>query len=641
MKYFLSILITLSIISGVRAQDKILFTIDTMPVYASEFKYMYLKNNNSNDSLPVKDYLPLFINYKLKVYQALQEGYDKDSAFKAEYERYLLAAAKPYFQSKAEEQRLIRQMYDRMKYEVRFSFLSKKLPPNYTPKDTARIYNLLDSLRQLANSGTPFKDLVFEYTDSEKSKANGGDVGFVTVFSVPPELTDFLWNARTGEVSRPLRYRDVYYLLKVTDKRPYSGERHIAQIYIPLPKHPNKQDSIKAYRLAAKIDSALKAGESFEQLAKQYSSDFRSASRGGDIGWIKAGQTEKHFEQAAFSLEKTGDVTMVRTPMGLHFIKLLGKKQLGSLDQEKPLIEKMLKSTGMDRKIEQVVIDSLKKVYGYKMTGSLDKFYQSAGPDFTKGKWNDSLLIHDTTPLFVLNGHTYTNADFAKYIKSNLRPAFNTSKTAYINRLYNQYVTRTVKTTYVKQLAAGQDPEFAQLAKEFYDGLLLFNISNDKVWKKALQDTTGLKKYYEKHKADFDTILAVSIVSGNEKSLKKLAKYLRKNKIQKLDTAVLNRYGDTSLRFVKTVIVTPTSKDNKNLYLQCKQAKQYCITTDNGQTQLVYKNDKFDYIRGLIAAAYQDYLEKQWIKELRSKHKITINQQVLSDIESSIKNSGK
>ncbi len=630
---FFSIIASLSF-----AQDhQVLLQIDTMPVYTDEFVYIYQKNNHGKDSMSVRDYLKLFVNYKLKVYQALQQGYNKDSAFLSEYHKYIVQAAEPYFYSKTKQEQLLRDFYNKMHKEVRFSYIAKIIPEKDGKLDTAAVYKQMLAIRKQALAGTDFKDLVKKYSDSKRKNIDDGDAGFTTVYGIPYRFIGFLWNSKIGAISEPIRYRRVYYILKKTGERPYSGEVHVAQIYVALPKNAPAHDSVLAYLRVKAIDSMLKAGIPWDSVAAKFSDDYRSASRGGDIGWIRAGQTIPSFEKAAFSLKRVGQITRVRTPLGIHFIKLLGRRNLGTYEQEHERLLKQLKASGADRLVEEYVMDSLKKVYGFKMLGSLDKFYNNVTKDIFYGKWGDTVLVKDNTPLFEIGGQVYTNADFAKFLLHNQHATLERDMTAYINSKFEKFVDSKVKLLYALDLAKKQNTDFGHLAKEFYEGLLLYNISNDKVWAKAAKDSVGLIKFYKRHRHNYDTLAYISVYKGDKQAIEKALKQLRKFRNKQLDSNLVKAVGDTSLSFVGSYLVSKSDTAYGFIFKK-KNRKHYLVVgAKEGKEKLIVFNPKFNHIKGIVIADYQDYLDKQWIKHLHKEYKVKINYQVLAQIEQNLK----
>ncbi|HEX7549136.1 MAG TPA: peptidylprolyl isomerase [Candidatus Methylomirabilis sp.] len=100
---------------------------------------------------------------------------------------------------------------------------------------------------------------------------------------------------------------------------------------------------VKTETEAETIQTELKAGKSFEELAKAKSQDAGSAEKGGDLGMLSRGQTEPEFETAAFAL-KDGEVSgVVKTQYGYHIIKVLSHETtLQPYDEVKDRLREML-----------------------------------------------------------------------------------------------------------------------------------------------------------------------------------------------------------------------------------------------------------------------------------------------------------
>ncbi len=611
---------------------------DTIKIYPDEFIYMYRKNTIPSDTITPEQYLDLFINYKLKVLDALQHGYDKDSTFKAEYEKYLLQAAENMFLDKRMEQQLLKKYYNWLQTEIRTSYILKKIPQNASPQDTLKLYNELMSIREQAMKGRDFSKLAIQYSDAPRVRQDHGDAGYMSIFDIPGVFHQFVWNAKIGDVSKPMRFLNMYYIIKVTGRRPAKGKYHLAQIFVALPANHTEQDSIKAYRKLQTIDSLIKAGVPFEQIARKYSDDFRSAKNGGDMGWIRPGQTIPAFEKAAFSLNRAGEITgPVRTILGFHYIKLIDKEDYSDFDKQKTALEKLIRRTPAYRQVETHIPDSLKHVFGFKMLGSLDTLYNHVDNSIFQGKWHDSTLLENNLPLFELAGKKYTYADVARYLQKTQHISLPQNPRNYVKTKFDDYVYDIVKRLYVNKLAHQRGTDFYYLAKEFYEGLLLFNISNDRVWKRATEDTLGLRLFYEQHLDKYSNVEYITILKAqNRKSLKKAVKILRRLKPQIIDTNfVKNQIKDTNIVFVEQrLIKQDRDKDFDFIFenLKKKPHQKIFTTEDN---RIIFVNDKFGQIRGFVTADYQNYLEKQWVNDLRQKHKIVINnkEQVLKYFE--------
>jgi peptidyl-prolyl cis-trans isomerase SurA len=439
----------------------------------------------------------------------------------------------------------------------------------------------------------------------------------------------------------PIRLYNYYYIFQVLDTRPNQGQIHVAQIFIPLPANHTPADSAKAYNLIHKVDSLLKHGAQFSKVAQKYSQDFRSAVRGGDIGWIHSGQTVPAFEQAAFSIKKIGQVVgPVQTNLGFHFIKLLGRKSYSNYDSVKPLLLNYFKSTPYYKLIYSSVIDSLKKVYHFKQLGSLDTIRNHLSNDLFKGRWSDSTLINNTNPLCQIQNQICTYRDFALWLKHNLHPYPPQNMDKLAQTLFNNFVSYRIKLYHVLQLAKNQNTPFGQLANEFYEGLLLFNISNDSVWQKAASDSIGLKKFYQQNASKYNNLQYISVFNvKTKKDKRKLIRLLKKIHPQIADSSLLTHLQDTNITFVTKKLISAKTDKKFNFVFQTlkKHPDKKIISSPDGHT-IVYLNYKFPQIRGLVIADYQDWLEKQWINHLRKQHKIYINYSLLNKIETQLKN---
>ncbi len=626
--FYLLVFSTLSLLAQNFLKQPFIIIDDTIKIYPDEFMYMYRKNTMPNDTITPEQYLDLFINYKLKVIDAIDHGYNKDSAFHAEYEKYLLEAAGNKFKDKQIEKALLKKYFNWLQTEVRTSYILKKIPRNASPADTAKLYNELMKIRQQALAGKDFSRLAVEYSDAPRVRRDSGDAGFLSIFDIPGAFHDFVWNGKIGDVSKPIRYMNMYYIIKITGRRPARGKYHIEQIFIALPRHHTTKDSLEAMHKLRIIDSSLKAGVSFEELAKKYSDDFRSAKHGGDMGWIRPGQTIPVFQKAVFSMNKPGEITgPIRSILGYHYIKLIEKQDYSNFNKQKASLMRMLPHTPAYRQVLIHKLDSLKKVYGFRLIGSLDTVYAHIDNSIFQGKWQDTMLFRDNSPLFSLGNKTYSYSDFAHYIKNVQRPTMPGNPRTYARKLFDDFVYDKVKLLYLHQLASQKGTDFYYLAKEFYEGLLLFNISNDKVWQKASEDTVGQRRYYQRHLKKYSNIQYITILKAkNTQSLRRAVKILRRLKPQILDTSFVNKYiRDTNIVFVKQQLIKKSEDKNFAFLfdkLKKKPREKIFTTADN---QIIFVNDKFKQIRGFVTADYQNYLDRSWIRQLRKKHKVVIN----------------
>ena len=338
-KYFLlSAFLIFSLISSAQEKkDPTILTIAGENIPKSEFERVFKKNNNKDstyDRKSIDDYLQLYINYKLKVKEALELGMDTVKTFIDELGGYRKQLAQPYLVDKQVGENLLHEAYDRMKADVKASHILIKCDPNALPKDTTDAYNKAMKIRTEIVKGADFVKTAKKYSEDPSVKDNDGDLGFFTSLQMVYPFESACYNLKPGEISMPVRTRFGYHIIKVTETRPAQGEVKVAHIMIKAGAAVNHDDSAKAVQKINEIYSKLKAGESFEDLAKQFSEDQSTAKSGGLLPAFGTGRMVPEFEKAAFALKKTGDFSEpVKTTSGWYIIKLVERKGIGSYEE--------------------------------------------------------------------------------------------------------------------------------------------------------------------------------------------------------------------------------------------------------------------------------------------------------------------
>jgi len=169
-------------------------------------------------------------------------------------------------------------------------------------------------------NGANFAALARQHSDGP-SGSNGGDLGVFSPKQMVQEFSQATLKLKVGEISDPVESRFGYHIILRKPLPRSISARHILVQY----KGSERADPTVARtkeEALARIQECLqkvKAGESFAELAKEYS-DGPSGSRGGDLGEFKEGVMDPRFNDAAFALEVGGRSDVVETPFGFHII---------------------------------------------------------------------------------------------------------------------------------------------------------------------------------------------------------------------------------------------------------------------------------------------------------------------------------
>ncbi|HRV55487.1 MAG TPA: peptidylprolyl isomerase, partial [Mangrovimonas sp.] len=310
---------------GLTAQNldkEVLFTIDNEPVYVSEFERVYNKNLDlvkDESQKDVDEYLKLFVNYKLKLKEAYAKGLDEKPSYKRELDTYKKQLADNFLNDSEVTNELVQEAYDRTVNEVNASHILVRMNENPTPEDTLQAYNEIVKLRDRALSEG------FEKVEKEVHNGQtifGEDLGYFTAFKMVYDFESPAYNTPVGEISQPFRTRFGYHILKVNDRRKSRGEVKVAHIMVSLQQDGKPNE--KAEERIQDIYRKLQQGEDFESLAKQFSDDKSSASKGGVLEPFSSGQlSSTEFEEQAFALKDIGAYSQpFKTQFGWHIVKL-------------------------------------------------------------------------------------------------------------------------------------------------------------------------------------------------------------------------------------------------------------------------------------------------------------------------------
>ncbi len=507
-------------------------------IYTPEFEYVYKKNNaNAQDAYTrqsLKEYLDLYTNFRLKVKEAEELGMDTSSSFKKELDGYRKQLAQPYLTEKGVTEQLCREAYERMKEEVNASHILIEVGPDAEPKDTLAAYTKLADLRQKIQSGQDFGKLASEFSQDPSAKTNKGNLGYFTALQMVYPFEDAAYKTKIGETSNPVRTRFGYHILKVHNKRPSQGQVRVAHIMVRATSGLTSADSIAAKQKADEIYKKIKEGEKWETLVNQFSDDVNSKTKGGELPWFSTGRMIPTFEDASFKLANVGDITEpVLTPYGWHIIKLLEKKKLETYQELESSIKTKVAKDSRSELNKTVLLQRLKRENNFvENSKAVDATCLLADSSLLQGMFAKTTDEKTNLTLFTLKEEKFTTQNFFDYIKKNQKPKKGFSPSQYMRTLYKEY-TNSVILGYEESHLEEKYIDYKMLVREYRDGILLFQLMDDKVWSKAIEDTAGLKAFFNKNNANYrwSTRAQATIYNVvNNETLDKLKTELTKDK---------------------------------------------------------------------------------------------------------------
>lgn len=498
----------------------VILSVGKTPVLSSEFAYVYKKNTMSADSSSeqnLRDYLNLYTNFKLKVLEAENLGLDTLDAFKQELDGYKKQLAQPYLTEKNVTDNLVKEAYARLQEEISAAHILLMLSPDADPADTLQVYNQLMALRKRALAGEDFNELAKVHSQEPNANSSGGNLGYFTALQMVYPFEDAAYKTPKGGISMPVRTRFGYHLLKVNNRRLSQGKVKVAHIMVRTNPDAPQEDAEAAKNKINEIYGRLRKGGNWNELCKEFSDDNGSKNKGGELPLFGTGSMIPSFEEAAFALQKTGDLSKpVLTPYGWHIIQLIEKKGLESFEELEPTLRQKVSKDSRSDLNRTALIGRLKRENNFVENAPvMAQAFSRADSSLSKGTWKfnpaDKLL---SKTLFSLNKQPYTVKSFYEYVKENQQDKGKISPAFYMQLLYKGYVDKNV-VAYEEANLETKYPEYKALVKEYRDGILLFQMMDTKVWTKAITDTVGAKNFFEANKAKYQWGQRVSAVVYN------------------------------------------------------------------------------------------------------------------------------
>lgn len=642
MKGIFKILVLLSFSCTGHAQT--LFTYGTGKVSSAEFLSAYHRNvTGPDDAKAREDYLELYTRFRLKVQEAYAMKLDTLASQRADLMGFRRQIEAPYLTDNDELERMTAEAYERSKKDIRLSHILIPFRSDYvtnpydtrTPdaQDSARAAKTAAQVKERLAKGEDFDQVARSFSADPAVKTNGADMGWITVFVLPYEIENAAYTLKDGGVSDIVRSRIGYHIIKRTGERPALGAMHVSQILLANEPNAGPAQVAANGKLADSLCNAIKAGASFEDLARSFSNDRTSYQSGGTIPPVTVGQYDAAFEQAAFALTRDGEVSRpILTAFGYHILKRNTATPIQT-DREKALPDlrarvnadarRNLARTRFEQKV--IVLTGLKEVVTDKQ-----KLWTLTDSSLFKKKEPANLGINAKSPLFKIKERTISVGDWLKYVNAIfLNDAETPRKLEYF---YDQFRSFSAVGYYSDHLEDYNDTYKAQL-NEFRDGNLLFEVMDRKIWSKASSDVNALHKHYEANKSKYawgPSVEALMITAQDSATAAATAKSLKADPGKWKDLVAMSagtlqmdsgRYEITQIRsgntgevktgYISPIVVNPADKSANTAVV---------IGMHPDGTPRT-----FEEARGIVINDYQQVLEDQWVAELKKKYPVKLN----------------
>ena len=630
--------------------DPVLFTVQNTPVRVSEFRYIYSKTNQDKadfSKASLDEYLDLYVKFKLKVQKAREMRLDTVEALRTELDGYRRQLANSYLIDREVADKLIRETHDRMLQDVDISHIFVAADRNAKAADTLAAYNrAMDILKMAQAPGADFSKIAAEKSEDKSAKENSGNLGFVTAMF--PDgfylMEKAVYAAKPGAILGPVRSNSGYHIVKVNAFRPARGEMEVAQIL--LRKGDSEEKNVMIKRRADSIHNALQGG-AWDELCAKYSDDKTTAPKSGYIGFFGINRYQRNFEDAAFALAKDGEFTRpIETSIGWHIIKRFSARPVQTFDQMKRALTERVKRDSRSEVAKQSMIAKIKREGKFQDFPAVYDAWLARQVDtvFLTFKWKPAEPKPTEALLKFGNEKAYTVADFEEYCARASRERMRGAGTPMAEvaaKLYKNW-SDDVAMQFEESQLDKKYPDFKALMREYEEGILLFDATKQLVWDKANTDTLGLEKFFNenlKAKYKWDERASVSIYTVKTDDPKEVQKI--RDLAAKKEAADVLKKANKKEEIVSVLERQYEKGKNKDLADIWKEGGMTAPKTDAGtKTATFMKIEKIapptpktlNEARGYAVADYQDWLEKQWIDELRKAYPVKVDNAVLNSL---------
>lgn len=584
-KVILSIILLAGAVMGFAQEDKVLMTINGEPVMLSEFLYIYEKNNQetSLEKKSKEEYLDLFINFKLKVTEAIAQGVDTTEAFKKELAGYRAQATPKYMQDNEAVDSLVELSYKRQANVRRAAHIAIQCPANADSVAEAEALAKINLARERVTTGVEkkvkkgrkwitvrepeaFADVAREMTEDPAGKENGGELGWIQVFRYVYPFEEAVYNTPVGGVTEVFRSPYGFHIALVEEERAFE-EVHAAHIMKMTPRG-GEATAGQAKKDIDSLYQVVLAGADFAEVASANSDDKGSAMRGGDLGWFGRGMMVQPFEDITSGMQPGEMSEPFATRFGWHFVKLYEKRGIQPLDS-----------------VRNQLLMQVKR----------DVRYQEADKSFIKKTRAEYNLPAEMT-----------NEEVKAYADAHLEE---------------------------------KHADLRNLVREYHDGILLFDVSLREVWDKANKDTEGLAAYFKAHKKaytwDEPRYKGYMIYAKNEAAAKAAKQIIKSANADSIMSYIDQRINVDSVQYVKVEQGLWTAGKNaavdkygfKNKTAEYTASEEFPVVVPVGK--VLKAPQEYTDVRSQVTTDYQDYLEEQWIATLREKYPVVVNEEVL------------
>lgn len=566
----------------------------------------------------IEEFLPAYIEYKMKLMEGYGRGLDKDPELLDELENYGRQSAYTFWIENELKQQIIDEYLEKNRYEIKAYHILGAVEPDASPEDTTRVYNEMLEARNELLDGNDSDEVDDRYSSRRNGRSMGGQLPWMRAGTTVPEFEEAIFSLDEGEISHPVRTQFGYHVIKLQEKRERTPDRLVSHIFIQ-----NRPDNTGEQEIN-NIFEQLQSGSDWTDLVAEFSDDNASVSRGGNINWVGYGsQFEEGFVDSVMEVNPNLPFSEpIESVYGYHIIRIDSVRTHSSEEQRRDeLIDEFQQRQNVNPDQSQV-LEALKKKGDFEINSDnvhkLPEYLSSIRESTFGDIKNDS--EEPQKVIFTFQEDAYSYSDFLNWLSENhadQRPE------EFRQMWVDDFIEEKIESKLI-EITSREFPEFEKELKRFMDGLIVFQISNEHVWDPETADLGSLREYYNEHKNEYryNKRFSYYLVSARSDSLIELTH--QKVSDGEHPSSLTDQFENLSVHY------DSTKNNNSSSYEQLRNMDEHSLSEifSRGVYKSFYYLDEileprtmsFNEAYRRIVSDYQPIREKQFMNYLKDKY---------------------
>ena len=590
--------------------------------------YMSGGVNQDPTAEELKDFLPIYLNYRAKLLSAREAGYFENKAILDEYAMYAKQAAYAYWLDREIKPTIFEQFKNRYNEELKSSHVLISLLPLAPTSDTLAAYNRIMEARELFLSGEKtMAELNEEYSSTRNGQLMGGDLPWFSVGVTVGAFEDALYALDEGELSMPVRTQFGYHLIHLEERRERTPARDISHIFISTRGDKDKMDDLY---------EQLEQGIQWMNLVVEFSEDRASVSNEGNIGWVSySSRYDQAFIDSVMNLDPSLPYSRpIESTYGIHIFRVDSVQTFKNESEKDEFLNQELDKSSNFERSNEFVLNWLSEQYNLRVNTELitnltNSFTSADSLPVTQVL--DVADIFNSDTLFALKGRTAIVADFYDYLmETHSNKTLNQVQSSWFSD-YQEYFLNSELTNFTLNVF----PEFSEQTDSYHRGLVVYQINEDSVWSSVTVDSTLLMNRYLSNNINyqFETRYYYNLISTRyDSTLKKAEDFIVQGghpdslRANGFPVAVMSDstgifQGEPFTRLAEMEI------GNISEYFTYNNRKAFFVLND----VLPARKMTFDEAFNRLLSDYQPIREEIWLQRLRNKYQIQAYPEIIDD----------